>query len=48
MCTRTWWSTNELGVFASRTMDWPTTTDPRLVVFAQGTARDGGQLGTDG
>lgn len=45
MCTRTLWNTNQLGVFASRTMDWPTTTDPRLVVFPRGTARDGGMLG---
>lgn len=47
MCTRTLWNTNKLGVFAARTMDWPITTDPRLMVFPQGTARDGGLLGRE-
>ncbi len=47
MCTRVLWNTNDLGVFAGRTMDWPITTDPRLVVFPQGTPRDGGMLGTE-
>src|SRR5690606_21544519 len=29
------------------TMDWPESTEPRLMVFPRGTQRDGGQLGTD-
>jgi choloylglycine hydrolase len=45
MCTRTLWNTSGLGVFVSRTMDWPTTTEPKLVVFPRGRDRDGGIVG---
>ncbi len=44
-CTRVLWNTNRLGVFTSRTMDWPESTESRLVVFPRGIARDGGMLG---
>ncbi|MBS0578350.1 MAG: linear amide C-N hydrolase [Proteobacteria bacterium] len=44
-CTRVLWNTNKLGVFTSRTMDWPESTESRLVVFPRGMARDGGILG---
>ncbi len=44
-CTRVLWNTSKLGVFTSRTMDWPESTESRLVVFPRGIARDGGMLG---
>jgi penicillin V acylase-like amidase (Ntn superfamily) len=39
------WNTNKVGVFISRTMDWPESTESRLVVFPRGIARDGALLG---
>lgn len=42
-CTRYLWS-NKLGVFVTRTMDWPELTDPILTVFPRGMNRDGGLL----
>jgi penicillin V acylase-like amidase (Ntn superfamily) len=45
MCTRVLWNTNELAVMSGRTMDWPTTTEPRLTVFPRGRERDGGTAG---
>ena len=44
-CTRVLWNTSKLGVYISRTMDWPGSTESRLVVFPRGIARDGGRLG---
>jgi penicillin V acylase-like amidase (Ntn superfamily) len=44
-CTRYLWNNNKLGVFASRTMDWPGTTEPILWVFPRGMARDGSLVG---
>lgn len=44
-CTRVLWNTSKLGVYTSRTMDWPESTESRLVVFPRGIARDGGMLG---
>ena len=44
-CTRVLWNTSKLGVYVSRTMDWPESTESRLVVFPRGIARDGGRLG---
>ncbi len=44
-CTRVLWNTSKLGVFTSRTMDWPESTESRLVVFPRGIPRDGGMLG---
>lgn len=46
MCTRILWNTNRLAVLVGRSMDWPTTTEPRLFVFPRGMARDGGRLGS--
>jgi choloylglycine hydrolase len=44
-CTRILWNSNKLGVFVSRTMDWPESTEPKLVVFPRGTKHDGGLIG---
>jgi len=44
-CTRVLWNDNDLGVFVSRTMDWPESTDPVLTVLPRGMKRDGGLLG---
>src|SRR5690348_16567701 len=43
-CTRILWNGNKLGVFVSRTMDWPASTEPKLVVFPRGTKHDGGLI----
>jgi choloylglycine hydrolase len=45
MCTRVLWNSNDVAVVVSRTMDWPTTTDPMLTVLPPGVERDGGRLG---
>lgn len=44
MCTRILWE-NNLGVFVGRSMDWPESTEPVLMVFPRGMKRDGGLLG---
>lgn len=44
MCTRVLWNNNKLAVLASRTMDWPESTQPTLLVFPRGIRRDGGRL----
>ena len=44
-CSRVLWNDNSLGVFVSRTMDWPETTEPVLTVFPRGMERDGGLVG---
>jgi penicillin V acylase-like amidase (Ntn superfamily) len=44
-CTRILWNDNKLSAVVSRTMDWPQTTDPVLVLFPRGMKRDGGLLG---
>ncbi|MFO0912982.1 MAG: linear amide C-N hydrolase [Pirellulales bacterium] len=46
-CSRYLWNNNSLGVFVSRTMDWPESTEPILTVFPRGMQRDGGQIGTE-
>lgn len=46
-CTRLLWNTNALAVISGRTMDWPESTEPKLVVFPKGIARDGGRVGSD-
>ena len=43
-CTRTLSNDNELAVVASRTMDWPESTEPRIWVFPAGIERDGGRF----
>lgn len=45
-CSRVLWK-NKQGVVASRTMDWPESTEPMLTVFPRGLQRDGGRLGPD-
>lgn len=42
-CSRYLWNDNRLGVFVSRTMDWPESTEPVLTVFPRGLERDGGR-----
>lgn len=44
MCTRVLWNTNKKSVVAARSMDWPTTTEPKLMVMPRGIDRDGGLL----
>ncbi len=44
-CTRVLWNDNKLSVFVGRTMDWPESTEPKLVVFPRGTKHDGGLIG---
>lgn len=44
-CTRVLWNDNELAVVSGRSMDWPESTEPKLVVFPRGLARDGGKVG---
>lgn len=46
-CSRVLWNDNGLAVISGRTMDWPESTEPKLVVFPQGIARDGGRLGPE-
>jgi penicillin V acylase-like amidase (Ntn superfamily) len=46
-CTRILSNDSKLGVFASRTMDWPESTEPKLIVFPRGIVRDGGLVGTE-
>jgi len=45
MCTRVLWNNNKKAVLTGRTMDWPTSTEPKLYVFPRGIKRDGGRLG---
>jgi penicillin V acylase-like amidase (Ntn superfamily) len=47
MCTRVLWNDNSLAVLTGRTMDWPVTTEPKLVLFPRGRHRDGGLVGTE-
>jgi choloylglycine hydrolase len=44
-CTRVLWNGGGGEVLVSRTMDWPTTTEPVLTVLPRGLAHDGGKLG---
>jgi penicillin V acylase-like amidase (Ntn superfamily) len=44
MCTRVLWNDNSLVVMAGRTMDWPESTEPMLLVLPRGMRRDGGRL----
>jgi penicillin V acylase-like amidase (Ntn superfamily) len=46
-CTRILSNDSKLGVFASRTMDWPESTEPKMMVFPRGLARDGGLVGSE-
>ncbi|OPX13391.1 linear amide C-N hydrolase [Mycobacterium sp. AT1] len=44
MCTRVLWNDNDIAVLAGRSMDWPESTEPLLVAFPRGRARDGGLM----
>lgn len=41
-CTRILWNTNDLAVFAGRTMDFPVSTEPMITVLPRGIQHDGG------
>ncbi|MCP9271886.1 linear amide C-N hydrolase [Mycolicibacterium arenosum] len=47
MCTRVLWNSNDFAVLAGRSMDWPESTEPLIVVFPRGRQRDGGLLVTE-
>jgi len=44
-CTRILWNEPGTPVLIGRTMDWPTSTDPVLMVLPRGLTHDGGKLG---
>jgi penicillin V acylase-like amidase (Ntn superfamily) len=44
MCTRVLWNGNDIAVLTGRTMDWPESTQPLIVAFPRGRARDGGTM----
>lgn len=44
MCTRVLWNTNDIAVLTGRSMDWPESTEPLIVGFPRGQARDGGLM----
>jgi len=44
-CTRVLWNDNKLAVVVGRSMDWPESTQPELVVFPRGFKHDGGLVG---
>ncbi|MEX1013393.1 MAG: linear amide C-N hydrolase [Waddliaceae bacterium] len=44
MCTRVLWNTNQVAVVVGRSMDWPESTEPKIVVFPNGIDRDGGKV----
>lgn len=46
-CSRVLWNTNGIAVVSGRTMDWPESTEPKLVVFPRGLTRDGGRFGPE-
>lgn len=46
-CTRVLWNENKLAVVTGRSMDWPESTEPTLVVFPRGIARSGSNVGPE-
>jgi penicillin V acylase-like amidase (Ntn superfamily) len=44
-CTRVLWNDNKLAIVSGRSMDWPESTEPKLVVFPKGLERQGGKVG---
>lgn len=46
-CTRVLWNDNKLAVVSGRSMDWPESTEPKLVIFPRGLQRDGGKVGPE-
>lgn len=46
-CTRVLWNDNKLAVVTGRSMDWPESTEPTLVVFPRGIVRSGSNVGPE-
>jgi len=46
VCTRVLWNADDSFVIVGRTMDWPESTEPKIMVFPREMARDGGLLGS--
>jgi len=46
-CTRILWNSGRTGVLVGRTMDWPESTDPILLIFPRGRHRYGGLHGNN-
>jgi penicillin V acylase-like amidase (Ntn superfamily) len=46
-CTRVLWNDNKLAVVSGRTMDWPESTEPKLMVFPAGIERNGAKVGAE-
>ncbi|HRO49780.1 MAG TPA: linear amide C-N hydrolase [Hyphomicrobium sp.] len=46
-CTRVLWNDNKLAVVTGRSMDWPESTEPTLVVFPRGIERSGSNVGPE-
>lgn len=46
-CTRVLWNDNKLAVVSGRTMDWPESTEPKLIVFPRGIERSGSNVGPE-
>ncbi|MGL5757303.1 linear amide C-N hydrolase [Plesiomonas sp.] len=46
-CTRVLWNDNQFAPIVGRTMDWPESTEPTLVVLPRGMARDGSLAGEE-
>ncbi|WP_072395765.1 linear amide C-N hydrolase [Hyphomicrobium sp. CS1GBMeth3] len=46
-CTRVLWNDNKLAVVTGRTMDWPESTEPKLMVFPRGIERSGSNVGPE-
>lgn len=46
-CTRVLWNDNTLAVVSGRSMDWPESTEPKLVVFPRGMQRSGSNVGPE-
>lgn len=42
MCTRVFWNNNPVAKVTARSMDWPTTTEPKLMAMPRGVTRNGG------
>jgi penicillin V acylase-like amidase (Ntn superfamily) len=46
-CTRVLWNDNTLAVISGRTMDWPESTEPKLMVFPRGIERTASKAGPE-
>ncbi|MCC5832595.1 MAG: linear amide C-N hydrolase [Chlamydiales bacterium] len=47
MCTRILWNKYNSVISCGRTMDWPESTEPKIVIFPRGIKRDGGRVATE-